>query len=137
MEIPQIDRSNYLKGLLILAKKDCQLTEQEKKIIKHFAKKLGFSSDFYNETIENLLANKYIGEEPIKFSNRKIAKSFLEDGIRLIISDNFPDESEINWMLQTAELNSIEKDWLEQKISDFKSKPRSFPVTEFALYSLI
>ena len=46
MDIPQIDRSNYLKGLLITAKVDKQLTDPEKKIIKEFSDKLGFSSDF-------------------------------------------------------------------------------------------
>ena len=34
MEISIIDKSNYLKGLLITARKDNQLTETEKKILK-------------------------------------------------------------------------------------------------------
>ena len=79
MEIPQIDRSNYLKGMLITARKDNQLNETEISIIKKFAKRLGFSSDFFEETISHLLENKYITEEPIKFSSQDIAKSFIED----------------------------------------------------------
>mgnify|MGYP000430034308 FL=1 len=67
MEIPQIDRSNYLKGLLITARKDNQLNETEISIIKKFSSRLGFSSDFFEETISHLLGNKYITEEPIKF----------------------------------------------------------------------
>ena len=43
-----------------------------KKIIRSIAEKLGFASDFYEETIQNLLANKYIDEGPIKFSDIKI-----------------------------------------------------------------
>ena len=38
MQIPVIDRSNYLKGLLITARKDKQLTESEKEIIKEIIK---------------------------------------------------------------------------------------------------
>ena len=51
MEIPQIDRSNYLKGLLITAKKNQQLTEKEKEIIRKFSNRLGFSQDFFEEVL--------------------------------------------------------------------------------------
>ena len=83
MEIPQLDRSSYLKGLLITARKDNKLVESEIAIIKKFASRLGFSSDFFEETIKHLLENKYITEEPIKFSEKSIAKSFIEDGLKL------------------------------------------------------
>jgi hypothetical protein len=76
LDIPQLDRSNYLKGLLITARRDNQLAESEITIIKKLAARLGFSSDFFEETISHLLENKYITEEPIKFSNQEIAKSF-------------------------------------------------------------
>ena len=49
-----IDKSNYLKGLLILAKKDNQLRDSEKNIIRSVAQRLGFSKDFYEETLQNL-----------------------------------------------------------------------------------
>lgn len=55
MEISILDKSNYLKGLLIVAKKDKQLAEQEKKIIRHCAEKLGFARDFYENTLKDLL----------------------------------------------------------------------------------
>ncbi len=76
MNIPVIDKSNYLKGLLITARKDKKLAESEKKIIREIAERLGFSSDFYEETLRNLLANKYLIEDPVKFSDIKIAESF-------------------------------------------------------------
>lgn len=137
MEIPQIDRSNYLKGLLITAKIDKQLTDTEKKIIKKFSDKLGFSSDFYEETINNLLANEYIKEDPIVFSNTKIAKSFITDGLNLALIDDELNELEMGWLIATAHANSIDEQWVSKKIGDLKSSPRLFGKSEFALFSLI
>ncbi|NNG25983.1 MAG: TerB family tellurite resistance protein [Ignavibacteriaceae bacterium] len=137
MDIPQIDRSNYLKGLLITAKIDKQLTDAEKKIIKHFSDKLGFSSDFCEEIVNSLLANEYIKEEPIVFSDTKIAKSFIEDGLNLALADERVDEGELKWLTATANANRIDERWVNQKLNELKSSPRLFGNTEFALYSII
>src|SRR4030042_3147808 len=101
MKIPIKDRSNYLKGLLIVAKKDNKLAETEKTILKDFALKLGFASDFYNETIINLLSNKYIDEGLIKFSDSVIAESFILDGLSLAFSDSQVNNNEIHWLKET------------------------------------
>jgi len=82
MNIPIIDRSNYLKGLFITAKIDKELTGKEKDILKKISDKLGFASDFFHETIRSLLTNKYIIEEPIVFSNLEIAQSFIKDAVQ-------------------------------------------------------
>ncbi|RKY90856.1 MAG: hypothetical protein DRQ01_08570 [Ignavibacteriae bacterium] len=137
MDIPQIDRSNYLKGLLITAKVDKQLSDPEKKIIKQFSDKLGFSSDFYEEIISNLLANEYIKEDPIVFSNTEIARSFIEDGLNLALADDRVDDLELNWLTATAKANFIDERWVKQKLNELKSSPRLFGNTEFALFSLI
>lgn len=137
MEIPQIDRSNYLKGLLITARKDNQLNETEIFIIKNFSTRLGFSTDFFNETISNLLDNKYITEEPIKFSTQDIAKSFIEDGLKLALSDDNITEDESKWLKATAKENGIDEVWVDNKILEIKSKPQLLTKTEFALFSII
>jgi hypothetical protein len=137
LEIPQLDRSGYLKGLLITARKDNQLTESEISIIKKFATRLGFSSDFFEETISNLLENKYITEEPIKFSDKNIAKSFLEDGLKLALSDNIIGKDELTWLNATSKVNGIDEDWVDKKMKEIQSKPHLIGKTEFALFSLI
>jgi hypothetical protein len=137
VEIPQIDRSNYLKGLLITARKDNQLSETEISIIKKIATRLGFSSDFFEETISNLLHNKYITEEPIKFSNQDIAESFIEDGLKLALSDNAITEDERNWLKNTAKENGIDDEWVSKKIKEIQSKPHLIGKMDFALFSLI
>jgi hypothetical protein len=137
LNIPQIDRSNYLKGLLITARKDKQLNDNEIAIIKELSKRLGFSSDFFEETISNLLENKYITEEPIRFSSQDIAKSFIEDGLKLALSDNTIGNEELLWLMDIAKENSIEKKWVDKKVSEIQSKPHLIGNTEFALFSLI
>ena len=109
MELTLIDKSSYLKGLLIVAKKDKQLTEPEKKIIRDIAVKLGFATDFYEDTLRSLLANKYILENPVKFSQRKIAESFIIDGLKLAFADNMVSDVEIDWLKLTALENGIEE----------------------------
>ena len=137
MEIPQIDRSNYLKGLLITARRDKQLNETEITIIKNLAKRLGFSSDFFEETISHLLENKYITEEPIKFSNQDIAKSFIEDGLKLALSDKVMTENEISWLKETAKENGFNENWFNKKLKEIQSRPHLISKLDFALYSLI
>jgi tellurite resistance protein len=137
LEIPQLDRSNYLKGLLITARKDNQLAESEIIIIKKLATRLGFSSDFFEETISHLLENKYITEEPIKFSNQDIAQSFIEDGLKLALSDGAINDDEINWLKETAKENSISQDWLNKKLTELENKKNLIGKIDFALFSII
>ena len=101
MDFPLIDRSNYLKGLLITARKDKQLTETETIMIKKLASRLGFSSDFFEETISNLLENKYITEEPIKFSSQAFEFSWVyprnTDGKKRFSRKNLFRKSKTNY----------------------------------------
>ncbi len=137
MEIPQIDRSNYLKGLLITARKDSKLAESEKEILKNISKHLGFSSEFFEETINSLLANKYITEELIKFSDFKIAQSFVTDALRLALSDDHIGDIEMEWIISIANANGIPTEWVTNKFEELKSKPHLIGNLELALYSLI
>jgi len=137
LEIPQLDRSSYLKGLLITARKDNQLSESEISIIKKFSTRLGFSSDFFNETISNLLENKYITEEPIIFSKQNIAKSFIEDGLKLALADDFIADEELKWLYETAIANGIAIEWVSKKVEEIQSNPHLIGKSEFALFSLI
>ena len=101
------------------------------------AKRLGFSSDFFEETISHLLENKYITEEPIKFSNQDIAQSFIEDGLKLALSDEVMTENEISWLKETAKENGFDEDWFNKKLKEIQSRPHRIGKLDFALYSLI
>lgn len=109
-----VDKSNYLRGLLILAKKDNRLIENEKKIIRDAAKRMGFSKDFYEETLRNLMNNNYILEKPIIFSNPEIAKLFISEGLELAFSDNELCVPELNWLKEIANANAIPDEWFSE-----------------------
>jgi hypothetical protein len=98
---------------------------------------LGFSSDFFEETISHLLENKYITEEPIKFSDQDIAKSFIEDGLKLALSDEVITENEISWLKETAKENGIDEDWVNKKLKEFQGKIQLIGKMDFALFSII
>jgi hypothetical protein len=137
MQLPIIDKSNYLKGLLITARKDKKLADSEKKIIIGVAESLGFAKEFYEEVLHSLLGNKYIDEKPIKFSDVKIAESFIIDGLRLAYSDNYIESTEIEWLRKTAAENGINEKWFNEKLNFFKTSQGSFLKSEFALLSII
>lgn len=137
MQISVQDRSNYLKGLFITAKLDKQLNQTEKNILKKISDKLGFANDFYEETIRGLLANKYLSEEPVKFSDKIVAESFINDAIKLACSDGVVTESESNWIKKTAEVNGIDTEEVEKKIKMFIEKPSLIKSNDFALMSII
>ncbi len=137
MNIPLIDRSNYLKGLFITAKLDKELSQKEKDILKKISDKLGFASDFYDETIRSLLSNKYIKEEPIIFSDKEIAISFLNDAIKLACSNNLVTEEEINWLKNTAHANNLNSEVVDKELKLYQESPRSFLGKDFALFSII
>lgn len=137
MNIPIIDKSNYLKGLFITAKLDGQLNKQEKEILKEISDRLGFSRDFYEETVRNLLRNKYIKEEQIKFSSKEIALSFIEDALTISLSDGSLNEKEKNWLKQISELNQIDTNELTARLEKVNLNYHQTDKITLALMSII
>jgi len=137
MNIPLIDRSNYLKGLFITAKLDRQLTGKEKEMLKKISDKLGFANDFYDETVRGLLSNKYIAEDPIVFSDKIIAKSFIRDAVRLVYADGMVSNIEINWLKQTASVNAIEEDFIKNEIKLNENPSKLLINKDLALFSIL
>lgn len=125
MEISALDKSNYLKGLLITARKDKQLSQSEKEIIRSIATKLGFASDFYEDVLRNLMANKYISEEPIIFSDIKVAESFIADALKLVYTDEAYSSEEILWLKKTASENHLDENWFNSLKEELSGQKKS------------
>ena len=137
MKVLAQDKSSYLKGLLIIAKKDNVLAESEESIIRQLAKRLGFSKSFYEGILQSLLSNDYLSEDPLKFSEVKLSHSFIIDGLMLAYSDSVLDEREIDWLRQTADLNNINISWFEDRVKEAQRNSTAGAITEFALDSII
>lgn len=103
-----LDKSNYLKGLLLIAKLDGQLFEAEKNFIREIASRLGFSKDFYEETLKYLLVNDYIDSKPVEFSDQEVAVLFINDGLELAYSDEEFSPNEEQYLRETAQVNDID-----------------------------
>lgn len=119
MKLNVLDRSTYLKGLLVLAKKDNIVAEEEKKIIRAIAQKLDFESRFVENALSELPENEFLGEEPVKFSNRFIAVQFLKDAIKLAVSDKILHRKEISYLRAVANINGVSDEEYKQLLCDY------------------
>lgn len=119
------DRSNYFKMLLILIGKDRKIDSSEKIIFRELSKILGFSHEFCEEVMNELLENEYILEEPYKFESEEIAKTLIKDGIRIAFSDKELHLYEMNWLKMIAEKNGISEEWCLTEYNNYKSTPNS------------
>ena len=137
MNIPLIDKSSYLRGLLVLAKKDNHLSEMEKKIILDAGKKLGFSMDFCEEILNTILDNECVCDEPIKFNSHTVAKSFIADGFKLTLSGKKITEAELNWLKESAEVNNISAKWFEKQYAYYEYMVNNPSVAQLTLCSII
>jgi len=119
MKFNLIDKSNYFRGLLILIRKNETLTESTSRKVKRIATVLEFNQDFVDSSVKNLLVNKNIVEEPPKFSDYRLAESFIKDGIRLAFSDGNINLLQIQWLANTAQKNNLSKQWFFMELEDF------------------
>ena len=114
-----LDKSNYLKGMLIVARLDYKLIEREKEIIRDVATRLGFSRDFYEDVLKNLMINENISDSPLMFSSPAITRIFLGEALQLACIDSELAPAEIDWLRKTAVLNQIDHDEFEKYVDDF------------------
>ncbi len=119
MKINLIDRSNYFKGLLLLIGKDKLIVPEEKELLLKIGSILDFEKDFIVESINDLLLNEYIIDEPPKFSSTDITKIFIRDGIKLAFADKELHQHELQWLKTVAEKNGIENSWCVDEVNSY------------------
>ena len=73
MEFNYQDKGNYFRGLLILIGKDNVIGNEERQKILEIADRLGFDAKFCNNAVSEFLENKYISNQPPKFSSSILA----------------------------------------------------------------
>ena len=137
MNIALVDKSNYLRGLLILTRKDYNISKIQKTIILKAGKRLGFSSEFCEEILDTLLYNECLCEEPIKFNSYAVAKSFIADGLKLTCSGKSIIDAELKWLRQAAEINSVESNWFNQQVKNYSCLINTHVPTQLTLHSII
>lgn len=120
-----VDKSNYLRGLLVISRMDYNVSNTEKLAMIRISKILGFDPHFCSEAVEELTTNLYISETPPIFSDKELAKSFLSDSLLLIFTDGDLHFNELRWLVNTAKVNNIEKRFLLTLVENMKKAKKS------------
>lgn len=110
MKISLMDRSLYLKGLMLLIRKDREIRDEERNVMLCIGKMLGFDNGFCEKAIDDILHNKYVVDEPPYFSNADVASHFVLDALRIAIADGEVHEKEVQWVKAVAVANGIEEE---------------------------
>ena len=137
MKIALIDKSSYLKGLLVLARKDNHISKIQRTIILTAGKRLGFSTEFCEENVNTLLQNECLCDEPIKFNNLAVARSFIEDGLKLTCTGKLINDAELNWLWKAAKINSLDLKWFNEQVKKYSYLINKEVPTQLTLYSII
>ncbi len=106
--ITLFDRSLYLKGLLLLIRKDAKVSQSESVLFKKLGTALGFNAGFIKDSLQEIVRNEHIVDVPPVFSNQDIARLFLRDGITLSYSDSDLHSTELDWLKTVALANGLE-----------------------------
>lgn len=94
---------------MLLIRKDRKITVTENLLLMRIGKSLGFDPEFCENTIKDILNNKYVDDSPPVFSNKELAEKFIKDGLAVVFSDNNIHPEEENWLIAVAEKNGIDK----------------------------
>ena len=116
-----LDRSNYVKGLLLMIGKDKKITDEERDFLHRAAEMLSFNKKFIESAVNELLENKYLGNEPPVFSQKQYAEAFLRDAIKLAFADNDLASKEFDWLQSTAAANGLTNEWLKNQLANYLS----------------
>jgi hypothetical protein len=125
MSLPLLDRSNYYKGLLVLARKDRTIDPRERELMIRVGRMLDFDKRFCEAAIDDLLRNPHITDEPIVFPTQEIAECFLRDGLRLAIVDEEIHPEELAWLKTVARVNGLTTEWLDAEAKRLGEKEAS------------
>lgn len=123
VKINIIDASNYFKGLLLLIRKDRQITRPEIELMKSVGKSLGFEKEFCDTSIRDILENVYIEDIPPAFTTKDLAMKFIKDGLHLAFVDHetiHPDEEQ--WLKSTIEKNGLSLEFFSRELENARNR---------------
>jgi hypothetical protein len=131
-----LDRSNYVKGLLLMIGKDKKITDSERDFLHNVAETLSFDKKFIESAMNELLENKYLGNEPPVFSQKQYAEAFLRDAIKLAFVDNDLASKEFDWLQSIAASNGLSNEWLKNELEYYLSGKHSHESQELEIKNI-
>jgi hypothetical protein len=106
--IPLPERGKYYRGLLILIRKDQTIDSHEREMMMQLGQALDFDRRFCENAVDDLLKNPNIKSEPVKFSDKEIAKAFMQDAVALALADGRIHPKELSWLKKVAYANGLD-----------------------------
>ncbi len=122
MKLSYIDTSNFLRGLLILIKKDNIIHQKEVELLNKMGKQLGFDRDIYESAVNEFLLKKNIDSTVPKFSSLKVSIEFINDAIKMGFVDNYFHVKELEWLYEVAKKNKIPSAFIDKKLVKYIKK---------------
>jgi hypothetical protein len=119
VKLPQIVRSNYYKGLLVLSRRDRVIDPRERSVLIRIGKILDFDRRFCEAAIDDLLSNAHVSRSPVVFSDYLVKECFFRDALLVAHSDGHIHPMELSWLRRTARANGLSDPWLDFIIRDF------------------
>jgi hypothetical protein len=113
MKVSLAEQGLYYRSLLVLVRKDRTIADEERRLMIAIGRSLGFEEEFCSGTIDDILDNSYIPDDPPRFSDPAIALCFLRDGVRIASADGTVDDAERAWLAGVAAVNALPPSTLE------------------------
>ncbi|MAT59383.1 MAG: hypothetical protein CMF23_15530 [Ignavibacteriae bacterium] len=106
-EIPYRDKSEFLRGFLLLIRQDKKISKYERNMTLVIGKYFGFDEEFCEESIDSILVNEYVSNDPPQFSSKSIAKYFVLESYNILKQIHLLTDTELEWLRKTAEANHL------------------------------
>ena len=116
-DIPLRDRGHYYRGLLVLIRRDRIINAREHELMLKLGRTMDFDMRFCEAAIKELVKNPHIKDEPMIFSDRKVAESFVRDAVALAAVDGEIHPRELDWLKAVAAANGLKKEWVEIQLN--------------------
>lgn len=121
--VPEIlDKSNYLRGLLVLIGKSRNICEQDIKIFLEEGSSLGYEKEFCQTALKESIGNRYLEKEPPRFFNVKFAYNFILKGIDILGAKKIIHPEAVRFLESVAIENDFVDEWKSKKRSLFGSR---------------
>ncbi len=122
MKLSYIDTGNFLRGLLILIKKDNIIHQKEVELLNKMGKQLGFDREIYESAVNEFLLKKNIDSTVPRFSSLKVSIEFINDSIKMGFVDNYFHVKELEWLYEVAKKNKIPSSFVNKKLAKYIKK---------------
>lgn len=121
-ELDAREKSEYFRGLLVVMAADGDVHDLEKETIRRVIQPFGFSNEYIEECMSDILKNTHVSHAAPVFRSRRHALSFLCDALSIAFADGEIHMAEQSWLTAAAEANGIAAEWLDAQLAGAQSR---------------